>query len=372
MIYFDNAATTLVDESVLKSFEDALKLYFANPSSLHHEGLKALEIENKARKLIAKCFNDENFDVIFTSGATEANNLAIKGIAYRYQKNGKHLVTSKIEHPSVREVFHHLEQEGFIVDYLDVDEHGHYKIDELEKMLDNETILVSLMLVNNETGAIQDLKKVKEIIKKYPKVKFHSDVTQAYGKIDFDYSIFDLISFSGHKIHSFKQSGALLKKKNILIEPEILGGGQQDDLRSGTSDVPREIALAKAVRLAKENQKANYEHAISLKKHLVAGLKDIEGIEVNSGDDDSPFIVSIYVPKKGSVVAESLSNKEIYVSTKSACSSKKEMSSYVLEAYGKNDKIAQNSIRISFDRENTLSEVDEFLKVLKQILIEIK
>ena len=372
MIYFDNAATTKVSKEVLDSFTKALEIYYFNPSSLYKDGIATLEMESKAKKQIANCFNDPSFEVIFTSGATESNNLAIKGVCYRYRRNGNHLITTKIEHPSVLNVFRQLEKEGFEVTYLDVDNKGHVNLEQLQKVIDDQTILVSIMFVNNETGTIQDLSKINSIVRKYPKIIFHSDVTQGFGKIPFDYSFLDLISYSGHKINGFKQSGALLKKQNIDLVPLILGGGQQNNLRSGTQDVPREIALSKATRLAKENVESHYAYVKTLKKHLIEKLKSMDSIIINSNDEDSPYIVFFGINKKASVVIKNLSKKGIYLSTKSACSSKKEASSYVLEAYNLDKKITENSLRVSFSYQNTIEEIDTFISELQTILKTIK
>lgn len=372
MIYFDNAATTKVYPEILDSFNNTLKTYMGNSSSMHKEGLKAAELEKKATKQIASFFSCDENEVIFTSGATESNNMALKGVAFRYQNRGKHLITTKIEHLSILNTFKQLEEFGFHVTYLDVDDNGLINLQDLEKNITDETILVSIMTVNNETGSIQDIESIGKLLKKYPKVHFHTDATQAIGKIKINYDDVDLITLSGHKIHSLKFSGLLIKRKSTDLIPLIVGGGHQNNYRSGTTNVPLEVALAKAIRLSFLNQETNYKKVSELRDYLFEQLSLIDGVEFNSYRDGSPYIVSFSTKKKASVVSEALSNKEIYVSTKSACSSKKEAFSYVLEAMHKDKWVISNSIRVSFDETNTKEEIDIFCSTLKVILDTIK
>lgn len=373
MIYFDNAATTSVNEEVLKSFNYAVKNYMGNSSSLHKEGLRVLEMEKKAIHQVASFFHAEDNEVYFTSGATESNNMAIKGVAFYYQNRGKHLITTKIEHLSVMNTFKQLEEKfGFTVTYLDVDEKGILNLEDLKKAIREDTILVSVMAVNNEVGSIQNIEEIGLFLKKYPKIHFHCDATQAIGKIKINYDNVDLITLSGHKIHSFKASGLLIKRSSTMLEPLITGGGHQNNLRSGTTSMPMEVALAKAIRLAFEGQEIRYQKAKKLQEYFFQKASKISGIKFNSDLNGSPFILSFVVNKKASVVSEALSNKEIYVSTKSACSSKKESFSYVLEAMGKSSYEAANSLRVSFDEENTMEEIDIFFVELERILNSIK
>lgn len=372
MIYFDNAATTRVYKEVIDSFNYAVTNYIGNSSSLHREGLRVLELEKRASKQIGSFFGVEEDEVIFTSGATESNNLAIKGVAFRYQKRGKHLITTSIEHLSVLNTFKSLEKSGFEVTYLGVDDNGLIDIDELKDSIREDTILVSIMTVNNEMGSVQNIREIGLLLKNYPKIHFHTDATQAIGKIDVDYSNVDLITLSGHKIHCFKFNGILIKRRGTDLVPLIVGGGHQNNLRSGTTNVPNEISLAKAIRLAFENQKKNYVYVRKLNDYFVEKMSLVNGVKFNSNSNCSPYIVSFSVNKKASVVAEALSNREIYVSTKSACSSKKEMGSYVLAAMHKDSWVVSNSIRVSFDESNTFEEVDVFVKAISEILDSIK
>lgn len=373
MIYFDNAATTTVDKEILSSFNLAVEQLMGNSSSSHREGMKASLMEQKARRQAASFFGASEEEVVFTSGATESNNLALRGCAFRYRSRGKHIITTKIEHLSVLETCRQLQELfGFEVTYLDVDPSGVILLEDLKRSIREDTILVSVMAVNNEVGSIQPIAEIGELLQQYPKVHFHVDATQAIGKVVVDYRNVDLISLSGHKINSFKAAGLLIKRKKTELLPILTGGGHQHGLRSGTTNVPGEIALAKALRLAFGQQSGRYAHVSDLKARLVKGLRQIPGIELNSPAEASPFIVSFSVPKKGSVVAEALSNRDIYVSTKSACSSKKESVSYVLGAMGKSRWAQANSLRVSFSYENTAEEVDEFLRSLREILEEIK
>jgi cysteine desulfurase len=373
MIYLDYAATTPVSNEVLDSFVAFNKKYFANPSSAHKVGIEASRFETKAREQIASLFRVAPNEVLFTSGATESNNLAIKGTAFKYQNRGKHIITTQGEHPSVLNAFEQLEKEfGFRVTYLPLLSDGKVDIEALKKAMDEETILVSIMSVNNEVGAINDIATISKIVKSYKKAIFHTDATQAIGKIDIDYSLCDLVSLSAHKINGFKGSGLLIKKANVDLLPLASGGGQEFGLRSGTNNVPYELSLAKALRIAFEKQKEHYEYVAFLNKYLREQMKNVKGVYCNSSEDASPFIINFGVNKKASVVQEALSNKEIYVSTKSACSSKKTPFSHVLKAMGKDEIACQNAIRISLSHLNTKEELTEFVKELTNILDTVK
>lgn len=372
-MYLDHAATTPVLQEIIDSYSELLKDQFANPSSLHREGQTSFRLLTKAREQIARLFSLKPEEVIFTSGATEANNLAIKGYALRYQNRGKHLITTKIEHPSVLNAFAQLENFGFTCTYLDVDEKGCVRIEDVKNAMREDTILVSIMAVNNEVGSVNDLHAIAEIVHHYPKAVFHSDTTQAIGKIDIPYADLDLFVLSAHKLYGLKGSGALLKKKSIDLLPLASGGGQENGFRSGTNDFPKEVMLAKTLRLILEKQKENYAHAQLLFDHLYQQLSVIDDITINSTYEGSPYILNFSLEKKrASVVVEALSEADIMVSTISACSSKKTAHSYVLEAMGKTKQEYQNSIRVSFGNENTIEEIDIFVKELKRILSSIR
>ncbi len=373
MIYLDHAATTPLNREIKQSYEELTEKYFANPASFHRLGQQSAKLETMAREKIASLFKVSPLEVIFTSGATESNNMAIKGVSLRYLKRGKHLITSRGEHPSVLNAFKQLEEHfGFQVTYLPLNEKGIIELEDLKRALNDETILVSLIACNNETGAINDIESIEKLVHQYPKAFFHIDATQAIGKVALDYSKVDLLSLSAHKLNGYKGSGLLIKRKNVDLLPLLSGGGQEYNLRSGTNNFPLEVALAKTLRIAFEKQKEHYEKVDKLRHHLISRLQEIEGIKLNSTLEGSPYIVNFSLPKKASVVTEALSSRDIYVSTKSACSSKKSPSSHVLKAMGKSDFDASNAIRVSMSHLNEIKEIDIFIDNLKEIIASIK
>lgn len=373
MIYLDYAATSPVNKEVLDTFVKINNRFFANTSSNHKLGFETSQLELKARQQVASLFHVKENEVLFTSGATESNNLAIKGVALKYRNRGNHIITSLGEHASVLNSFRQLEEEhGFRVTYLPLNSEGKIEIEDLKKALDEETILVSIMAVNNEVGSINQIEEIAKILKKYPKLFFHVDATQAIGKININYQDVDLISMSAHKINGFKGSGILIKKEKIDLLPLLSGGGQEYSYRSGTTNFPYAVCTSKALRISIEQEQTRYEYVLKLNRYLRDELAKIQGVEFNSPEDASPYILNFHVNKKGSVVAEALSNHEIFVSTQSACSSKKTSFSHVLQAMGKNMEVSENSIRVSLSYLTTKEEIKEFIKVLKDILISIK
>lgn len=376
-IYFDNAASSLPYKEVLDVYYKACLDYYANPSSVHHFGVDCNYLLDKTRTDILSLLKlDNNYEVIFTSGATEANNLAIKGIAFHYSNRGKHIITSKVEHPSILEVFADLKNNfGFDVTYLDVNEDGTVKLDELESNIRKDTILVSIMGVNNETGAINDLKKIKQICSKYPKIYFHSDLVQGIGKVNFDYKNLDLFTITGHKIHGLKGCGVLIKKKNIVLSALINGGGQENNFRSGTNDLPHALAFKKALEISFKNFKQSFERVQIIKNKLANYLNnDKENYHLNSCFlDENPYIVNFStLKKKAAVVVEALSNENIFVSSISSCHSKKEKNSYVIEEMSHNPSLAHNTIRVSFSYLNTVEEVEILISTLERIIKSVK
>ena len=370
MIYFDNAATTRPSLAVLECFEKENEQCFANPSSRHAYGREAYRKLENARLSILKSLSLSNdYRVLFTSGASESNNLAIKGIAKEYLRRGKRIITTQVEHPSVLETFRSLEKEGFEVIYLPTKEDGTVDPETLKENMNKETILVSIMATNNETGSNNDILALSKIVHSFPKAFFHVDVTQAIGKRDLPYSSIDLFSFSGHKIHGLKGTGALILKKNITLLRQIDGGDQEYFFRAGTDNLPGDEALAVALEEATKNLKDNIAHAKEISSFLREELEKNDEILMNSPLGGSPFILNFSLKrKKASVVTEALSHEGIYVSSVSACNSKGEPISYVLEAMGFSKERAMNSIRLSFSRENTLEEAKTFLNTLQNIL----
>ena len=370
MIYFDNAATTRPSLAVLECFEKENEQCFANPSSRHAYGREAYRKLENARLSILKSLSLSNdYRVLFTSGASESNNLAIKGIAKEYLRRGKRIITTQVEHPSVLETFRSLEKEGFEVIYLPTKEDGTVDPETLKENMNKETILVSIMATNNETGSNNDILALSKIVHSFPKAFFHVDVTQAIGKRDLPYSSIDLFSFSGHKIHGLKGTGALILKKNITLLRQIDGGDQEYFFRAGTDNLPGDETLAVALEEATKNLQDNIAHAKEISSFLREGLEKNDEILMNSLLEGSPFILNFSLKrKKASVVTEALSHEGIYVSSVSACNSKGEPISYVLEAMGFSKERAMNSIRLSFSRENTLEEAKTFLNTLQNIL----
>ncbi len=374
IIYLDNASTSKVDKDVLESFNQISLNYFANASSIHHLGQESNRLLDKSREQILNLFNLKHHDVVFTSGATEANNLAIKGYAYANRTRGNHLITVNSEHPSVLNAYKQLEKHGFEITILPINKNGVIEVKTLKAAIKDNTILVSVMAVNNEIGTINPIKEIGELLKDYPKIAFHVDMTQAIGKVKIPLENIDMFSFAGHKIHGLLGSGALIKDKKILLEPQNSGGGQESGLRSGTNTVALSASLAKALRLALSKQKENYQLVSDLRDHLVAYLKSNDDkYVINSLDKNNPYIVNFsLLTRKASVVVEALSNKGIMVSSLSACHSRDEDYSYVVYALTNDMKLAHNTVRVSFSYENTLNDVELLIRALDTIVKEIK
>ena len=374
IVYLDNAATSKVDNEVLNSFNQITNKYFANASSIHALGQEAARLLSKSREQILNVLNLTHHKVIFTSGATEANNLAIKGYAYANKGRGNHIITTAIEHPSVLETVKYLEKNGYEITILPVNEKGVIEVNSLKSAIRENTILVSVMSVNNETGAINPIKEVGDVLKDYPKIAFHVDMTQALGKVDIPLDNVDMFSFSGHKIHGLLGSGALIKEKKIILEPLAHGGGQENNLRSGTNTLALSASLAKALRLAIYKQKEHYQKVSNLRDYLMSYLKDNpDQYVINSFSENNPYIVNFsLINHKASVVVEALSNKGVMVSSLSACHSKYEDYSHVVYAMNQDMKLAHNTIRVSFCYDNTVDDVNALIRGLKQILKEIK
>lgn len=371
IVYLDNAATTKVSEEVVALFVNSEKDNFANPNSIHALGIKNAKRVQIAKENILKSFRLNKHKVILTSSATEANNLAIKGYCLKYANRGKHIITTNIEHPSVLECFNQLkDQFGYKITVLEVNSKGCVSVSQIKEAMDKDTILVSVMAVNNEIGSVNPINEIADVVHTFPKANLHVDTTQAIGKIDLDYSKIDMFVVSSHKIHGLKGSGALIYKSSLSFLPLLSGGGQEDGFRSSTVSVANAETIALAInRALKEDRNAIKD----LRNKLVEGLSKIDGIELNSDEDCSSYIVNFSLTKKkASVVVEDLSNKGIYVSSVSACNSKKEPYSYVVKALGKSDALSHNTIRVSFSKDNTSEDVELFLKELKNTLEAIR
>lgn len=368
MIYFDYAATTPIDEEIMNTYASLLRKYFANPSSNHILGSQVESLQTRARQSIASFLHIESEEVIFTAGASEANNLAIKGIAFKYSNRGKHLITSSVEHHSVLNTFKQLEEFGFEVTYLPVNSDGIVELQTLKEAIRQDTILVSLLHVNNESGSINDISTIGRYLKEnHPLVFFHSDMTQSFGKIHTDFTYVDLASMSAHKIYGFKGSGMLIKKKKIQLMPLIAGGGQEFGYRAGTSNWPINVILSKTIRLALESLDLNYQLVKKYNDQVRKEIETLEGVEINSPINGSPYILNIHFKnKKSAVIASYFEQQGICVSTTSACSSKNEKYSHVINAMFNNQQRALSSVRISFSKFTKQDEVDCLIEVLKK------
>lgn len=376
MIYFDNSATTVPDPSVLETFQKVSKKYFGNPSSLHILGAEAESLFIRSRMQIANLLNVKTKEIVFTSGGTEGNNLAIKGIALQHQKRGKHIITSKVEHSSVYEACRSLEALGFDVTYLSVDSYGRIDPQAVEEAIREDTILISIMHVNNELGTIQPIYEIGEIANRHPKLFFHVDDVQGFSKVPIDLkeAKIDLCTYSGHKVNGLKGTGVLYVREHTKLFPLFHGGGQEDGIRSGTENLPGAISLAKAFRLAKEKERKYLKDLQTLRNYFVEHLTNIDGVLINSPKDNSaPHIINISVPNtKPEIIIHTLGEKGIFISTKSACSSKDEDENRVLDACGHPLERSQTALRISLSYENTKKEIDTFLDVFSEIVKDLK
>ncbi|PZF88192.1 cysteine desulfurase NifS [Listeria ivanovii] len=369
MIYFDNSATTKPNNAVLETYSKVASTYFANPSSLHRFGAKSKELLDVSRKQIATMLEVLPEEIIFTSGGTEGNNLAIKGLAYSYQNRGKHIITSSIEHPSVRLVMEQLEEEGFSVTYLKVDRNGVINLTELEQALSEETILVSIMGVNNEVGSIQPLQEIGQLLAKRADTFFHVDFVQGIGKIPLqlkEYHV-DLLTISGHKFHALRGTGALFKRKNVHLHPEIIGGGQEMGYRSGTENLAGTVALAKALRLALEQKQTDL---LAIRDFLLTEIATMPDMSVHTKKAvAAPHIICFSAKgHRGEILVHALEKEDIYISTTSACSSKQKLASSTLKAMGVTDEEATGAVRVSLGYENRLSEAQIFIQKLQEII----
>lgn len=378
-VYLDNSATTRPRDEVVDAMTYMLKNAYGNPSSLHRKGLEAEKEIEKSRKIISKFLGVDSKEIYFTSGGTESNNIAIQGLIKKYSKRGNHIITTKIEHSSVLNIFKYYEDKGFKVTYLDVDEKGIVDLEQLENSIKDETILVSVMMVNNEIGTIQPIKKIKDIIKKKNNnVKFHVDGVQAFGKIDVSLRSLeiDTFSFSGHKIHGPKGIGGLYVRNSIILEPIIFGGNQEKGLRSGTENVPGIVGLSKAVEIIKNNFEDEKNYIKELKKYFVDKvIEKIDNIKINSYIDDrcAPHIVNIsFIGVKGEVLLHYLEEDGIFVSTGSACSSHKKGRSHVLQSIGLKEKEIEGAIRFSFAFYNTKEEIEYVIDKLERSVKDIR
>lgn len=372
MIYLDYSATTPTSMEVLDTFNRVSKDFIGNPNSLHRLGVEAKKLEEEATRQIATLLHVKEDEIIYTSGSSESNNLAIKGIALKYQNRGKHILTTSLEHSSIYGPIGYLQKLGFTVEFLNTDEHGIVDIDDLKQKLKEDTILVSIASVNSETGLRQPVEEIGLLLKDYPKCFFHVDITQSIGKINIPFDNIDLASFSGHKIYGIKGIGCLVKKENIELEPIIHGGKSTTKYRSGTPALALIASLSKALRMALQDLDQKYQYVSDLNVYLKNALKKYSNVTINSNDYSIPHALNISVLNvKPETMLHALEEKDIYISTQSACSSSNAISKAVLEVT-KNELQARHSIRISLSHLTTKQEIDTFLETFDEIIQKFK
>ncbi len=370
-IYLDHAATTPVDTEVLEVMQPFFSEKFGNASSLHSFGQEARQAVENSRKTAAKFLNAKLVEIIFTSGGTESDNLAIKGIALANKDKGNHIITSNIEHPAILKPCEWLEKNGFKVTYLDVEKNGLINPEQVEKAISKDTILVSIMFANNEIGTIEPIKEIGKICKK-KKIYFHTDAVQAFGKIPIDVRKMniDLLSASSHKLYGPKGVGLLYINQDVKIEPVQHGGGHESGLRSGTENTAGIIGFSKAIELADKNMKAEAEREIKLRDRIIKEILEIEGVKLN-GHPIQRLLNNVNVSIKGiegEALLIRLNDKGIAVSTGSACSTKSLKPSHVLTAIGLTAEQSHGSLRITLGKDNTEQDIDYVLEQLKKII----
>lgn len=373
-VYLDNAATTKPCADAVAAAVNAMTENFGNPSSLHRAGLNAQLAVDKARKIIADSIGAERDTIYFTSGATESNNLALRGAASAYGRKRRKIVISSVEHASVEETASDLESKGFEVVRVAPREDGRLYAADFVSACDENTCLLSMMLVNNETGYILPVKETFSFVKrKFPDIITHCDCVQGYMKLPLRIQALnaDLISLSGHKIHAVKGVGALYIKKGVRVLPIVTGGKQEKGIRSGTESVPLIAAFGAAVEKLAPTIPERYEIVGRLKRHLLERLDSVDGVSVNSPDDGSPYVVNISAEgKRSEIMLHFLEQKEIYVSSGSACS--KGQQSGVLGQFGIKGKRADSAVRISMTAETTTDELDSFAEALREGMEKIR
>jgi cysteine desulfurase len=370
MLYLDNSATTKPYPEVLSTYLKVTEDYFANPSSLHKLGSEAEMLLNQSRKQVATLLGVQQGEIIFTSGGTEGNNLAIKGAALANKHKGRHIITSSIEHPSVLESFKQLEEfHGFSVTYLPVNGEGIVSLEHLEKAIRDDTILISIMHVNNEVGTIQPIAEIGQMLKNQ-NILFHVDNVQGITKVPLDLknANIDLCTISGHKFHGLNGSGVLFKRSGVDLLPLFSGGSQELQMRSGTESLAGNVALAKALRMATEKAAKRGQHLENLHKQLRVKLMNIEGVVVNTPlKNTAPHIINFSVPAvKAEVLIHFLGEHDIYVSTTSACSSRSKTTSQTLLAMNKPQDIAKSAIRVSLSYESNEEMILTFIDTLSK------
>ncbi|QLL69645.1 cysteine desulfurase family protein [Lactobacillus sp. 3B(2020)] len=373
MIYFDNSATTKIWPDVLSTYDQVAEKIWGNPSSLHKLGEPAWNLLEQSRRQIANLFGVLPSEIIFTSGGSEGDNWVIKGTAIAKHRFGKHIITSSVEHAAVRNAMAQLEELGFDVTYLPVDDQGRVSVTDLKAALRPDTILVSIMAVNNEIGTIQPIKEIGEVLKDYPRIHFMVDAVQAIGK-GLDDLVFsdrvDFATFSGHKFHAPRGTGFVYVKQGRQLAPLINGGGQERGLRSGTENVAGMAAMARAVRRVKEKETTSVANEKAIKERIAKHIQTFDHVHLFSRLDDgfAAHVLCFAIEGvRGETIVHAFEEREIYLSTTSACSSKKQAEASTLAAMKVPTKLAECAVRISLGDQNTLAEADQFNQVFDKV-----
>jgi len=372
MVYLDYSATTPVNREVLESFNKASLEFLGNSNSLHNLGVNANKLIASATNQIADILKVKSSEIIYTSGSSESNNLAIKGICLKYQNRGKHIITTKYEDSSTYGPIEYLKKIGFEVSIINSNEYGIIDIEELKRVIRKDTILVTINAINSEIGIKQPVEEIGKILKSYPKCFFHVDLTQMIGKEYVNLENIDLASFSAHKIYGIKGIGCLIKKENVLLEPLIHGGKSTTDYRSGTPAHPLIVSISKALRLAIIDLDKKYEYVKELNEYIKNNVKVLENVYINSNEYCIPHILNISIKGiKAETFMHALEEHGIYVSTKTACSDKDSYSEVVYDLT-KDLELAKSSIRISLSHLTTKNEIDKFIESFKDCYNKLK
>lgn len=378
MIYFDNSATTQARPEVLSTYQTVSEKVWGNPSSLHNFGESAWNLLEQSRAQIAKLLGVLPSEILFTSGGTEGDNWVVKGTAIEKQAFGKHLITTAVEHPAIHNSMEQLKALGFDITYLPVDENGRISVEDLKNAIRSDTLLVSVMAVNNEIGTIQPLKEVAEVLKDYPKVHFHIDAVQGIGKGIQSLILndrVDFVTFSGHKFHAPRGIGFIYKRQGKKIAPLMSGGGQERNLRSGTENLPAIAAMAKALRLLLDGESESIKTELKIKQTILHHVEKFDNITIFSKDADifAPHILCFAINGvRGETIVHAFEQHGIYISTTSACSSKKHLASSTLTAMNIPESISTSAVRISLGDQNTLAEAEKFNQVFDELYSEFK
>ncbi|WP_375178983.1 cysteine desulfurase family protein [Enterococcus rotai] len=373
MIYFDNSATTPIYPQALDTYVKVSQRIIGNPSSLHDLGNQANRLLEQARKQIADLVQVKSNEIYFTSGGTEGDNWVLKGTALEKKSFGRHIIISNIEHPAVSETARQLAENGFELSIAPVDERGFVIVDELAKLIRKDTILVSIMAVNNEIGSIQPIQAISDCLENHPTIHFHVDAVQAIGKVAQEQWLtprVDFATFSAHKFHGPRGVGFIYWKHGRKLTPLLNGGGQENDQRSGTENVAGIVSMAKALRLYTDKRAEKPMHTATIRRYLVEALQEYSNVTVFSKEtsDFAPHILCFALKGiRGEVLVHALEEKQIYTSTTSACSSRKKMASSTLHAMKVPDALATSAIRISLDESNTIAEAEQFMIIFNQL-----